>query len=106
MYSLQSASWVLGVSIRTVGNWIAKDNIETVMIEADRKRKYIADSDVILLSDKHCRKLGKLEKITKRKDNDQDQYLYTLVEVANFLGVSIVTVSRWLVEAGIEKMSD
>src|SRR5437667_766821 len=103
MYTIQSAAWVLGVPTTTVRRWIEQAGIEKVLIEADRVRNYIADIDVLMLSDKHCRKLGKLEKITRRKDDDQDKDLYTLSEVAKFLDVTINTVRKWLLEADIEK---
>jgi DNA-binding transcriptional MerR regulator len=103
MYTIQSAAWVLGVPRTTVRRWMEQAGIEKVVIEADRVRKYIADIDVLMLSDKHCRKLGKLEKITRRKDDDQDKDLYTLSEVAKFLGVTVNTVRKWLLEAGMEK---
>src|SRR5216110_2920029 len=103
MYPLQIAASMLGVSTTTVHRWIAQASISTVTIETDRKRRYISQQDLINLAVIHQRKIGNLNEITNRPKNHPDPELYTLVEVAQFLDVSLVTVRAWLIQANIEK---
>jgi predicted site-specific integrase-resolvase len=103
MYTLQCAAWVLGVSRTTIRRWIAQAGIEKVIIQTDRARAYITHDDVVMLSDKNVRKLGKLDKMTNRGSHSLEQDFYTLVEVATFMGVSVATVRKWVLESAIEK---
>ncbi len=103
MYTLQCAASVLGVSLTTVRNWMAQAGIEAVTIQTDRARMYITHADVVTLADKNFRKLSKLDKMTNRGSNSPEQDLYTMEEIAKFIGVSLITVRRWLKESDIEK---
>ncbi len=103
MYTLQCAASVLGVSLRTVRRWIEQAGIEKVIIPTDRARMYITHDDVVTLANKNFRKLVKLDKMTKRDGNSPEQDLYTMEEIAKFIGVALGTVKRWLKESEIEK---
>ncbi len=103
MYTLQCAASVLGVSLITVRRWIAQAGIKTVIIPTDIARAYITHNDVLTLAHKNFRKLVKLDKMTNQGSNSPEQVLYTMEEIAKFIGVSQTTVKRWLKESGIEK---
>jgi predicted site-specific integrase-resolvase len=103
MYTLQCAALVLGVSKTTVRRWIDQAGIEKVTIQTDKARMYITHNDVVMLAEKNLRKLGKLDKTTDRDSNSPEQDFYTMEEIATFIGVSLLTVERWLKEHEIEK---
>ncbi len=103
MYTLQCAASVLGVSLITVRRWIEQAGIKKVIIQTDIARAYITHDDVVTLAHKNFRKLVKLDKMTDQGSNSPEQVLYTMEEVAKFVGVSQTTVKRWLKESGIEK---
>ncbi len=103
MYTLQCAASVLGVSKATVKRWIAQAGIKKVIIQTDAARAYITHDDVVTLANKNFRKLVKLDKTTNQGSNSPEQDLYTMEEIAKFIGVALVTVKRWLKESDIEK---
>lgn len=82
---------------------MAQLGIEKVVVETNRRRVYISDSDLLLLSAKSCRKLGRLDKITKQDNGSQEEELYTIADAAKFLNVSVHTVKNWLSQDAIEK---
>ncbi len=102
MYTLQRAALTLDISLTTLRKWIKQAGIRTVTLVTDRKRVYIAKKDVTWLIDSHFRQLGDLNEITKRDHSYDEHDLYTVAEVAKFMGVSVKTVKRWLLEPGIE----
>ncbi len=103
MYTLQCAASVLGVSLTTIRNWIEQAGIEKVIIPTDRARVYITHDDVVTLANKNFRKLVRLDKMKNQGSNSPEQDLYTMEEIAKFIGVSYSTVKKWLKESEIEK---
>ncbi len=53
MYTIKNAARFLGVPVPTIRSWTTKYNIYTKTIDTDRKRIYIAYSDVLAFADKH-----------------------------------------------------
>jgi predicted site-specific integrase-resolvase len=101
MYAIHNAARVLGVSERTVRRWIAEDNIETTVIETDRKRIYLAYTEVLALADKH--KPLKVQGPDQEKNYPDLTGLYSIEHTARLLGVKYKTVQRWISKAKIEK---
>jgi phage antirepressor YoqD-like protein len=101
MYTIHNAARVLGVSERTVRNWIAQDNIEIEMIETDRKRIYLGYDAVLALADKH-RPLQ--VDATGQEKNYQDLTgLYSIADAAKILDVKHNTARSWIEKPNIEK---
>jgi predicted site-specific integrase-resolvase len=101
MYTLQNAARVLGVSPRTVRRWMAEDNIEITMLETDRKRIYLAYTDVLALANKH--------RPLKAQGPDQEQSspdltgLYSITDASDLLGVKYEAARRWISASNIER---
>jgi excisionase family DNA binding protein len=101
MYTLQNAARVLGVSRQTVRKWIEQDNIETTMLETDRKRIYLAYNDILALADKHRPlKVHGTEQDTSSQDLTG---LYSIDDASRLLGVKRKTISKWLSKSNIER---
>jgi len=75
-----------------------------VVIRTDKQRIYIHRSAIRELSRKAGLLLGNLNEITNRYNTYDDDELFSVEEIAQFIGVSTPTVRRWLVESNIEKM--
>ena len=100
MYTIESAAKVLGVSKRTVWEWIRKDGLKVKKMEGDGKRVYLAEEDLVALADKH-------QAVKARVDQERDYPdltgLYSMQDVARILGVKTTTVKHWLKNKKVEK---
>jgi predicted site-specific integrase-resolvase len=110
-YSLANAASFLGVSTHSIRRWINKHNIAKKIISTDRKRSYIARADLLRLADLHGRKAAKrmhadvtVQSVESDTHDDIDNRLYSLSEAALYLNASKISVKRWIVEHGIEKI--
>lgn len=101
MYTLKNAATVLRVSVKTIRQWIAKDNIETTVIETDRRRRYLSYNDVLALADKHRPQV--MNKTDRGKGSQDMTGLYSMEDVAKILGLSYTTVKKWIKDSKTEK---
>ncbi len=101
MYTIQNAARALGVAVPTVRRWMERENIEIKKIETDRKRIYLAYSDVLALADKH--KPQMVNVINQEKSSQETTGLYSMEDIARLLGVPYDRVRKWIEKSDIEK---
>jgi uncharacterized protein YjcR len=129
MYTLKRAAQLLGVSRVTVQNWMKKCGIKGRKLRTDRTRVHLSRNEMIALIGELERRMTKKRKRRRTKvgenlgvmgeDNkagtgqrqalsDHSPYekakedFYSLTSAASFLGVSVVTVRKWVAKHNIE----
>src|SRR5579859_4873555 len=105
MYTVRSAALTLGVSLSTMRRWIAESGVGK-SIETDRTRVYITYDDLALLAFKHGRKMeqeAKRDKALQEQEEQEGDKLYSIVDTARLLNVSVATVKVWLSQSRVEK---
>jgi len=95
LYPIKDVIRVFGVTDSTINKWIRDLGIEKQFIITDRRRAYLSYSHLVTLAHQYNRTIPHGPSVQTK--------LYTVAETALFLGVSEMTVKRWLLLHHIEK---
>lgn len=116
MYTLESASIILGTSQSTVKRWMGKFHIEGKLLTIDNKRRYLSEDDLLTLIDHANRNKPenpvKQEMLKKYRietevnslyQEDGEEKLYSFADAASFLDASTDTVRKWVAQHHIKR---
>jgi|SRR5579859_2297024 len=115
MYTIQKAAAILGIGERTLRTWMKRCGVEGKLVETDRRRRYLRQSDMVKLVDYGMTesKKGKSneprknEIVLDQNDNDPQEHakdgFYTLPSAASLLGIAVHTLRKWIRQQKISK---
>lgn len=108
MFTIDKAAELLGRSAYTIRRWMKKFDIKVVSVVTDRKRVYIADDDMKVLTDHAVQDIiNRRQKTRKHPRSNRavitqgEEKYYSLSTVATLLGVSFSCIEKWVTQDDI-----